>query len=50
MLPELLHFGLLLSKGIGYFCNLKQTDRANDNVLKGESDFILKCIAQNDML
>lgn len=50
MLPELLHFGQLLSKGIWHFCSLKQTDRANDNVLKGESYFILKCIAQNDML
>lgn len=50
VLPELLHFEQLLSKGIGYFCSLKQTDRANDNVLKGESYFILKCIAQNDML
>lgn len=50
MLPELVHFGQLLSKGIGYFWSLKQTDRANDNVLKGESYFILKCIEQNDML
>lgn len=50
MLPELLHFGQLLSKGIGYFCSLKQTDRANENVLKGENYLILKCIAQNDML
>lgn len=50
VLPELLCFGQLLSKEAWYLSTIKQTDRANDNVLKAERNFILKCVAQNDML
>lgn len=48
--PRIVGLGSRYQKGVWYFSSLKQTDRANDNVLKGERYFILKCIVQNDML